>query len=457
MPDAEPRSSGFHAVRSPTFAALENPGFRRYYIGQGISLTGSWLQSAAVLWLVYEQSGSEFMLGIVQMASVLPGLFVGLFAGALADRIAPRRMIIVMECGQMALALLLALLVWLGVVQMWHMATILAISRICVTFELPSRQVFFYELVGPEFLSNAIALNTGLFNATRVLGPAFAGLGLELVGAAGCFALNGATFVAAIAAVLSIRHISRPRPQGQSVFRPDVIFGGLGYLRSDRRIMAQFALVALFGVVGMGYEAMVPAYARRIVQTEVGGYSLLMACSGIGATLGALVVASLGGIRRKENLSLVGMVIFGAMLAAAAFVPNWLNKDAAEWVRLSAGALCLLGAGFGAVLFYSSSMTLIQLAAPDELRGRIMGIWMIVFSGSVPLGAVWTGRAAQSWGVGFVMGLSALTCVVTACLVWITGVLSAPHAPEPAQDRFSDEDPDEPVDQALESVEPEPR
>ncbi len=306
MADTAPRSSAFRKIRSSTFAALGNSGFRRYYLGQGISLTGSWLQAAAVLWLVYEQSESEFMLGVVQMASVLPGLFVGLFAGAMADRITARRMIIVMECAQMALAFLLAALVWLRIVQMWQMATILAIARVCVTFELPSRQVFFYELVGPEILSNAIALNSGLFNATRVLGPALAGVGLEFLGATGCFALNGASFIAAIAAVISIRHVASPRPLGQNVFRPDVIFGGLGYLRSERRILTQFTLVAFFGFIAMGYEAMVPAYATRIVRTNVGGYSLLMACSGIGATVGALVVASLGGMRRKERLSLAG-------------------------------------------------------------------------------------------------------------------------------------------------------
>jgi len=459
MPDTAPPERAFHTVRSPTFAALENPGFRRYYLGQGISLTGSWLQFAAVRWLVYEQSGSEFMLGVVEMASLLPGLFVGLYAGALADRIAPRRMIVLMECAQMALAFLLALLVGLRIVQIWQMAAILAVARICVTFELPSRQVFFYELVGPEIISNAIALNSGLFNATRVLGPALAGVGLEFLGATGCFALNGASFIAAIVAVLSIRHVARPRPLRRNVFHPEVIFGGLGYLRSDRRIMAQFMLMAFFGLVAMGYEAMVPAYARRIVQTEVGGYSVLLACSGIGATVGALVVASLGGMRRKERLSLMGMVIFGSSLAAAALVPSWLPQDAAGWVRLSAGALSLLGAGFGAVLFYSSSMTLIQLAVPDQLRGRIMGIWMIVYSGSVPLGALWTGLVAQTWGVGFVMGLSAVICVVTAFLVMISGVLSSAHAPAPlpAEGGFRDGDPQDREDEALESAEPRPR
>jgi MFS family permease len=215
---------------------------------------------------------------------------------------------------------------------------------------------------------------------------------------------------------------------GREAFTLVEILGGLKYLNTDRRILAQFLLVTFFGLVGMGYEAMVPAYARRVVDTGVYGYSMLLACGGIGATIGAFVVASLGGLRRKERLTIAGMVIFGSCLAGAALLPSFLPPISSGSARLLAAAACLLGAGFGAVLFYSSSMTLIQLAAPDQLRGRVMGIWMIVYSGSVPLGALWTGRVAQSWGVAMVMGLSALFCVAMALFVWASGVLAPRRA-----------------------------
>jgi MFS family permease len=423
----------YRSVRSRTFAALDHPDFRRYYIGQGISLAGTWLQGAAVRWLVFDQTHSEFMLGVVEVASLMPGLLVGLFAGALADRVTPLKMIVFMECAQMFLAFVLALVVGLGVFQVWQLALILAMARICVTFELPSRQVFFFELVGAEYLSNAIALNSGLFNAARVVGPALAGVGLSILGAAGCFALNGVSYLAAIAAVVSIRLAPRARPLGPEAFSLKELLGGLGYLRTDRRIFAQFALVAFFGFVGMGYEAMVPAYARTVLGTGVYGYSLLLASSGIGATAGAFVVASLGGLMRKERLTIAGMVMFGGCLAGAALFPTFFPPGSVAAARLVAASTCLLGAGFGAVLFYSSSMTLIQLAAPDHLRGRIMGIWMIVYSGSVPFGALWTGRVAQSRGVSFVMGLSALLCVVVGLLVWASDVLAPLRhgAPDP--------------------------
>jgi predicted MFS family arabinose efflux permease len=430
---AEPHhsSSAFHTVRTRTFAALGHPGFRRYYLGQGISLVGTWLQAAAVRWLVFDQTQSEFMLGIVEVAALMPGLLVGLVAGALADRIVPIRMIILMECGQMALAFLLALLVGLQVVQIWQMAVILALTRICVTFELPSRQVFFYDLVGPEILPNAIALNSGLFNATRVLGPALAGICLTALGATGCFALNGLSYLAAIAALSSIQLDRRPKARPHANFTFGEILGGLHYLRGETRIRALFLLVSFFGMIGMGYEAMVPAYTRRVVRADVEGYSILLASSGVGATLGAIVVASLGSQRRKEFWAIAGMLLFAGFLAAAALLPLGAEPSEPARARLVTAAVCLLGMGFGAVVFYASALTVIQLAVPDHLRGRIMGIWMIVYSGSVPLGALWTGRAALSWGVAAVMAFSAVLCVIVGLIVLASGVLN-PRYPKDA-------------------------
>ncbi len=430
---AQPRisSSVLGSVRRRTFAALGHPGFRRYYLGQGVSLVGTWLQSAAVRWLIFDQTRSEFLLGVVEVAALMPGLLVGLVAGAIADRVAPLRMIVLMECGQMVLAFLLAVLVGLDVVQIWQMAAILALTRICVTFELPSRQVFFYELVGPEVLPNAIALNSGLFNATRVLGPALAGVCLTTMGATGCFTLNGVSYLAAIAALLSIRLERRTRSQPHANFTFAEVLGGLHYLRGDRRMLALCLLVTFFGVVGMGYEAMVPAYTRRVVRADVEGYSILLACSGIGATLGAVVVASLSRQRRRERWSILGLIVFAGFLFAAALLPQWADPSGPAWVRLGIAAACLLGLGFGAVVFYASAMTLIQLAVPDHLRGRLMGIWMIVYSGSVPLGALWTGRAALAWGVAAVMAFSAVLCAVVGLVVLASGVLS-PRYRDPA-------------------------
>lgn len=400
------------SVRSRTFAALAIPDYRRYYVGQGVSLIGTWVQSAAVSWIVFDITHSSRMLGLVDAAGVLPGLFVGLIAGALADRVVPRTMILAMQVGQMLMAFLLAYLVGTGAVRIWQLALILAVTRVCVTFEMPSRQVFLYDLVGRSSLMNAIALNSGLFNASRVLGPALAGYCLAQFGRTACFVLNGASYLAAIAALLMIR--AQHRPHHSETKGPAALLGGLAYLKRDRRLAALYVLMSFFGIVGMGYAALVPAYARLVVHTQAMGYSLLLASSGLGATAGALLVASLGGLKRKIVLVGGGMAIFALSLFAAGVLPGAVGRLGPQQAGLVVASVCLFGAGFGAIVFYSSTQTLIQTTVPDHLRGRIMGVWMIVYSGSVPLGSIWAGELALRHGVPLVMEVSAGLCLAVA-------------------------------------------
>lgn len=415
-------ATSIRSVRSRTFAALvDNADYRRFYFGQGISLIGTWLQGAAVSWMVFRMTGSEWSLGVVDAAGTMPGLLVGLFAGALADQVAPRRMILLMQIAQMGLAFVLAYLVWSGKVQIWQLAMILGLTRVSVTFEMPSRQVFLYELVGRESLMNAIALNSGLFNASRVIGPALAGVCLARVGPTACFTLNGASYLAAIAALLSIH--SRIRPAVHSARTPGEILAGFSYLRHAARVRSLFLLMSFFGLVGMGYMALVPSYATRVLGSGAVGFSIMLASIGLGATCGALVMASVGGIHRRERLVLIGMMVFSVALASAGILPRLIGGKAPSTTALVVATLCLFIAGFGALLFYSATQTLIQTAVPDHLRGRIMGIWMIAFSGSVPLGSLWAGRVAQSQGVSLVMVVSAALCLSVALAVWCLGGL----------------------------------
>lgn len=388
------------AVRSRTFATLiESADYRKYFVGHGISLIGTWMQQAAVLWLVLVLTESEWWLGVIDAAGVLPGVLVALFAGALADRVEPRRMVVAMLVAQTALAATLALLVWTSRIQVWHMAVILAMNRVCVTFEMPSRQVMLYGIVGRDRLMNAIALNSGLFNASRVVGPAVAGLLLARMGSGACFGLNALSFLAAIAAALAIRPIPRPATDKAATS----VLGGLRFLRSQGRVRLLFALMFAFGVIGMGYSALVPAYARKELGVGPLGYSLLLSSAGVGATLGALLVASLGGMRRKEWLVLLGMGVFGLSLAGAGLVPQLAAGTGLYGPRFVTACACFASAGFGGLLFYSATQTLVQLTAPDHVRGRVIGIWMVAFSGSVPLGSLWFGLAAQWVGVSNVL------------------------------------------------------
>ncbi len=407
------------APRLRMFATLaDNPHYRQFYVGQGISLIGTWLQDAAVSWIVFDLTQSEAMLGLVNAAGIVPAVFVGLIAGALADRVAPKAMIVGMQLAQMALALVLGLLAAAGVVEVWHLAAVLALARVAVTFEMPSRQVFLYELVGRSSLMNAIALNSGLFHASRVIGPALAGLFLAWFGQAPCFLLNGVSFLAAIGALAMIPTPSKLKRRSPSR-EPGEVFGGLAYLGRDRRVRLLFALMAFFGAVGMGYAAMVPAYARVVVGTGQLGYGLLMASTGLGATLGALVVASLGSLTQKDRLVSLGMFVFGVSLAAAGWIPPAVPQSAA----MPAASFCLLGTGFGAIMFFAATQTLIQTAVPDAIRGRIMALWIITYSASVPLGSLWAGLLSSAVGVPRVLEVSAAVCVATAVGVAASGML----------------------------------
>ena len=424
MPTAAPPAP----VRSRTFAALiDSPDYRRFYMGQGVSLVGTWVQDAAVGWIVYEMTRSEWQLGVVGAAGTLPGLLVGLHAGVVADRVPPKTMILAMQVAQMLCAFSLAALVGIGIVQIWQMALILAITRVCVTFEMPCRQVFLYDLVGKSSLMNAIALNSGLFNASKVIGPALAGFCLARFGRTACFSLNGLSYLAAIAALMGIRRAHRPRPSTSGTPGADRL-AGLRHLGRDRHLGMLFACMAFFGVIGMGYSSLVPAYARTVVNVGTTGYSILLASSGLGATAGALLLASFGGFHRRDWLVLAGMALFGASLALAGLVPPALIARGLRDAAMAAATLGMFGAGLGGVTFYAATQTLIQTHVPDDLRGRVMGVWMIAFSGSVPLGSLWAGLFAQVYGVSAVMGLSAALCLIVAALAAAFGALRRTEA-----------------------------
>jgi predicted MFS family arabinose efflux permease len=373
---------------------------------------------------VFDRTQSERWLGFVEAAGVVPGLVVGLFAGALADRIRPKRMIIGSQIVQMALALFLAAIVAAGNESVLTMTLVVALTRVFVTFEMPSRQVFVREVVGRPALMNAIALNSGLFNASRVVGPALAGICLAKLGESACFLLNGLSYLAAIFALILIRTHDEPPEAHEHPSLRDSIMDGLRYLKRDRLVSTLFLLVVAMGVLGMGYTALAAAYAQRTIGTREGGYSSLLACGGIGATVGALYVASKAGTKRRDRMVLGGMAFFSVSLAACASLPT-LCGPLGSTARIAAASTCLLFVGFGAIVFYASAQSMIQAAVPDDLRGRVMGIWMIFYSGSVPVGCLWAGEVAARTSVPMVMCVSAIFTLLISIWAAATGRLRA--------------------------------
>ena len=410
---AEPRSGPYSVL-------IHNSTYRWFYAGQGASLIGTWSQAAAARWIVYQITSSERAVGIVDAVEVLPGVFVGLFAGAVADRVSGRLMLAAMQVGQATLAFTLALMVGSGRVEVWQMALLLALSQIFVTFEEPSRQVFQRQLVGRSAMGHAIALETGLFNASRVIGPALAGLCLSLLGPASPFGINGISFLAALLILLWLR-----TPHGPDHDDPDHpleesgLAAGFQYVWRDRRVLRIFLLLGFFGVAGLGYTAVVPAYAQRLLQSSAGGFSALQVGGGVGSTVGAILVASVAGARRRDLLVVGGMVLAGLALILAGFAPGVLGPK----LGLPVAVGLMFINGLGTIAVFATAQTLVQAAVPDAIRGRVVGLWMIVFSAASPVGSLISGLSAHAIGVVPILVGSGLLCVLVGTVVFLTGAL----------------------------------
>ena len=411
----------------PYSVLIHNPTYRWFYAGQGASLIGTWSQAAAARWIVYEITRSERAVGIVDAVEVLPGVVVGLFAGAVADKVSGRLMLSAMQVGQAVLAFALAIMVGAGKVEIWQMAVLLASSQVFVTFEEPSRQVFQRHLVGRSALGHAIALETGLFNASRVLGPALAGICLSLLGQASPFAINGASFLAAFLILMLIRTPHGPENDTEESPNEVGIAAGFQYVWHDRRVLRIFLLLAFFGVAGLGYTALVPAYAQNLLKASTGGYSALQVGGGIGSTLGAIAVAAVATARRRDLLVVGGMVVAGLALVLAGLAPGWLDPK----LRLPVAVALMFINGAGTIAVFATAQTLIQAAVPDAIRGRVVGLWMIVFSASAPIGSLCSGTLAEALGVVPIMVTSGLICVVVGTIVFLSGTL----IPSPREQR----------------------
>src|SRR3989442_10655079 len=368
--------------------ALAHRNFRLFFIGQGISLVGTWMQNVGEGWLILTLTNSPFYVGLTAALSSIGVLLFSLYAGVIADRVDKRRVIILMQVAFMIEAFTVSILVWTGVIAVWQVLVLATILGIASAFDIPMRQSFIVEMVGKDDLMNAIALNSSLFNAARVIGPAIAGLLIGAVGIAWCYFLNGLSYIAVIAGLLMMRLPNNPRPakttSAWTGFREV-----LAYLRGDRRLRVLMILTAIISVFGFPYIAMVPVFAREVLYRGAGGYGALTSSIGIGAVIGALAIALASSrIRRRGRLMLVGGTAFGLLL---------ILFSASRSLPLS---MVLLGlTGWAMIVNNSITNTLLQTSAPDHLRGRIMGFYSFVFVGMAPFGAFLFGVVAERIGV----------------------------------------------------------
>ena len=394
-------------ARGFRFGALAHRNFRLFFLGQGVSLIGTWMQNIAQGWLVLELTNSPFYVGLVSALGSLGVLLLTIYGGIVADRTDKHRLVVLTQSLSMLPALGLAALVWTKTVTAWHVAALAGLLGVVNAFDVPARQALIVELVGKEDLMSAIALNSSAFNAARVIGPAVAGAVIGALGVGICFFLNGVSYLAVIAGLLAMRlpRYER-RPGGASAWAG--LREVVAFIRSDRRVSTVVVLMGLFSIFGFPYLVMMPVFARDVLHRGAAGYGVMMTSVGIGALVGALGVALLGRQIPKGPTLIAAGGSFGVLLVAFALSKVYL---------LSVALLALTG---GAMIVNNAlANTTIQTLVPDALRGRLMGFYAFVFVGLAPLGSLEVGTLAERIGTSAAVALGgAVTTLALALAAW---------------------------------------
>ena len=394
-------TNALRALDGRTFASLHrHRNYRLFFSGQVVSVSGTWMQNIALAWVVIELSHSPMAVGALAFCRFVPFTVFGLVAGVVADRVDNRRLVIATQTASMLLSAVLAALALTGSATLpivYALAVLLGVAQV---FDAPSRQALTYQLVGREELPNAIALNSSLFNMSRVVGPALAGIVIAAAGAGVCFVLNAISFLAVLAGLLAMRTGDlHPVERGES---PTLIAGtreGLAYVLRSHDVTLVLVIVTVMSTVGFNFNVIVPLLASSTLHTGPGTFGVLSACFGSGALAGALVAATIG--RASWRALLVGLCGFsGAMLALAPLHTVWA----------CAILLFLLGGSF--TLLTANANALVQLGVPGHLRGRVVGLYLFAFAGLAPVGglvAAWLvtlGGTSLAFAVAGIIGLA---------------------------------------------------
>jgi MFS family permease len=369
-----------------TFASLKHRNYRLFFSGQVVSVTGTWMQRVAQSWLVLQLTHSPVAVGILALAQFLPFSTFGLVAGVVVDRLDARRLVITTQASAMTLAGILAGLALSGVVEAWHVYVLGFLAGTVQVLDAPARQALTYRMVGPAELPNAIALNSGLFNGARIFGPAIGGILIATVGPGICFACNAGSFLAVLAGLFLMRQ--EEFSPLQTFERPTILRGigeGFRYAVSERRTLVVLLLVAAVSMFAVNNNVLLPVLAKRTLSSGAGTFGLLSAFFGAGALIGALTAAAIA--RARVKIVLLGAAGFG--LSQLLLAPE--RSLAVVLVLLLLGGICFS-------LWSANSNTLLQLEAPDHLRGRVIGLFFYGFAGTGSVGGLFSGWLASEGG-----------------------------------------------------------
>ena len=392
---------------SQTFAALKHYNYRLWFFGQMISLMGTWMQSTAQGYLVYQLTGSTAYLGLVGFMNGIPALLFTLFGGVAADRIPRRNLMVITQTAMLILAFVLAGLTYANVVQPWHIIVLAFLLGVANAFDAPARNSFITELVSREDMTNAIAMNATMFNIGTVVGPSIAGLTYAAFGPSWCFTLNGISFLAVIGALLFMKIKPVIQPLRHAKVMADVK-EGLRYVFSHRLTLSLIGSVGLVSIFGLGMLTLLPAWATDVLHGDVTTNGWLVSARGFGSMVSALMLAYLGSRRYRGRLWTVGAFVMPITL----FLFAWLR-----WLPLS--LLAMVGVGWGFMMISNNSNAIIQSQVPDELRGRVMSVYTLVFFGSMPIGSLLAGTLAQQISEPLTVMLGASLLMLLAVAAWI--------------------------------------
>lgn len=386
---------------SQTFASLKHPNFRLWFSGQVVSLIGTWMQATAQGYLVYELTGSPVMLGIVGFANGIPVWLFSLYAGIVADKISRQKLIMITQGSMMILAFILAALTFTDLIRAWHIVILAMLLGTANAFDSPARQSFVVEMVPREDLTNAIALNSSVFNLGTMIGPTVAGLVYAWLGPAWCFTINGASFIAVMIALAMMRLPPRTPVTitEKSVLRN--LTTGIKYAFADENIRILLIMLAASAMFGFGLLNLMPAWATNVLGGDVRTNGLLLSARGVGSLIGALMIAYVG-----------GRIVRGKLWSAGSLVMPFALIILALFRNLPVSLLMLVVLGWSLMSVVNITNALIQTHIPDELRGRVMAVYILVFQGSIPIGSLIAG-----WLAGITS--EAITVFAFACVILV--------------------------------------
>jgi MFS family permease len=389
------------------FSAFRHRNFRLFWGGMAISLVGTWMQSVAQAWLVLQLTNDPLALGLVAAAQFTPVLFLGLFGGLVADAVSKRAALVVTQTAAGVLALVLGLLVVSGTVQVWHVFVCALLLGVVNSFDMPIRQAFVVEMVGHRDVANAVALNSSVFNLTRIIGPAIAGVTIATIGLEPLFFINAISYLAVVASMFLIRPAELHLPKERAVFERtwrsvvDRLIEGLRYTRNEPTIFLAISVLGVVSTFALNFSVLIPILARDVLHGDADTYGFLMSAAGLGSLISALTIAF--GQRPTLRRLLLGAALVGVGMIGLGF---------SQWFPLSLALMLVVG--WGTIAMAATCNTIIQLIVPDRLRGRVMSVHTTVFAGSTPFGGIFAGGLAALSGAPVALAAGGVIALLAA-------------------------------------------